>query len=81
MGSWSVFGRRSARHLRCWSSPNWNALNSSDHRPWDGLWAVEPHFGKGDIGAKWEELLVIQNGDVYWLDDDTPHIRYWRSHE
>jgi hypothetical protein len=61
-------------------SPNWNALQSSDHSPWDGLWAVEPHFGKGDIGAKWEELLVIQDGEVYWLDDDTPHTRYWRSH-
>ena len=48
---------------------------------WDGLWAVEPHLGKeGRLGAKWEELLVIQDGRVSWLDDDTPHVRYWRSH-
>jgi hypothetical protein len=61
-------------------SPNWNALDTSDHRPWDGLWAVEPHLGKDGIGAKWEELLVIQDGEVFWLDDDSPHIRYWRAH-
>ncbi len=61
-------------------SPNWNALPASAHAPWDGLWAVEPHVGKGDLGAKWEELLVIQRGEVRWLDDDTPHTRYWRKH-
>lgn len=61
-------------------SPNWNANATSDHAPWDGLWAVEPHLGRGDIGAKWEELLVIQDGEVFWLDDDNPHMRYWRAH-
>lgn len=61
-------------------SPNWNAEATSDHAPWDGLWAVEPHLGKGAVGAKWEELLVIQDGQVFWLDDDVPHMRYWRSH-
>ncbi len=60
-------------------SPNWNAHDTSNHAPWDGLWAVEPHLGKGDVGAKWEELLVIQNGEVFWLDDETPHMRYWRA--
>ena len=64
-----------------WSfSPNWNAHPSSDHPPWDGLWAVEPHLGKGEVGAKWEELLVVQDGRVFWLDDDNPHMRYWRGH-
>lgn len=61
-------------------SPNWNANSTSDHAPWDGLWAVEPHLGKGDVGAKWEELLVIQDGAVFWLDDDSPHMRYWQRH-
>jgi hypothetical protein len=61
-------------------SPNWNANATSDHKPWDGLWAVEPHLGKGDVGAKWEELLVIQDGAVFWLDDDNPHMRYWHGH-
>jgi Metallopeptidase family M24 len=62
------------------ASPNWNAQRSSEHAPWDGLWAVEPHVGKGVLGAKWEELLVIQDGAVSWLDDDSPHTRYWRRH-
>lgn len=61
-------------------SPNWNANPSSDHAPWDGLWAVEPHLGLGDVGAKWEELLLIQDGKVRWLDDDVPHVRWWREH-
>lgn len=61
-------------------SPNWNAHATSDHPPWDGLWAVEPHLGRGEVGAKWEELLVIQDGTVSWLDDDNPHMRYWRRH-
>lgn len=60
-------------------SPNWNAEAVSDHPPWDGLWAVEPHLGKGEVGAKWEELLLIQDGEVRWLDDDTPHMRWWRA--
>jgi hypothetical protein len=61
-------------------SPNWNAKGTSDHAPWDGLWAVEPHLGRGEVGAKWEELLVIQDGAVFWLDDDNPHMRYWARH-
>lgn len=66
---------------RWWKfSPNWNDKESSAHAPWDGLWAVEPHVGVGAVGAKWEELLVIQDGAVFWLDDDTPHTRYWRRH-
>ena len=60
-------------------SPNWNANSSSDHAPWDGLWAVEPHLGRGDVGAKWEELLLIQDGEVRWLDEDVPHVRWWRA--
>jgi peptidase M24-like protein len=71
-----------AARQRLWQfSPNWNAQPSSEHAPWDGLWAVEPHLGReGRLGAKWEELLVIQSGRVFWLDDDTPHMRYWRRH-
>jgi hypothetical protein len=49
--------------------------------PWDGLWAAEPHLGKDDVGAQWEELLVVQDGAVFWLDDDVPHMRYWRKRE
>lgn len=54
-------------------SPTWNDRSTSDHQPAPGLWAVEPHLARGDIGVKWEELLVIEVDDAYWLDDDVPH--------
>ncbi len=56
-------------------SPTWNDRPTSDHEPAPGLWAVEPHIGRGDIGVKWEELLVIEATDAYWLSDDVPHLR------
>lgn len=54
-------------------SPLWGP--DSDHPPAPGLWAVEPHLGAGDVGAKFEELLVITERDAYWLDDEVPHVR------
>ena len=54
-------------------SPTWNDRPTSDHGPAPGLWAVEPHLARGDIGVKWEELLVVEDHDAYWLDDDVPH--------
>jgi hypothetical protein len=56
-------------------SPLWGPTSASDHAPTPGLWAVEPHLGAGDVGAKFEELLVITEHDAYWLDDDVPHVR------
>lgn len=56
-------------------SPTWSDRPTSDHRPSPGLWAVEPHLARGDLGVKWEELLVVQDNDAYWLDDDVPHLR------
>lgn len=44
-----------------------------------GLWAIEPHIGKGDVGVKWEEMLVVTDSDAYWLDDDLPHVSFWRE--
>jgi Xaa-Pro aminopeptidase len=58
-------------------SPLWNGTRTSDHAPYDGLWLIEPHAGKGAVGAKWEEILVIQDGHARWLDDDVPHVRQW----
>ena len=58
-------------------SPLWNSQQSSDHRAHDGLWLVEPHAGHGPVGAKWEEILVIQNGEAWWLDEAPPHVRQW----
>lgn len=58
-------------------SPLWNGLKTSDHEAHDGLWLVEPHAGRGDVGAKWEEILVIESGKARWLDDSAPHLRQW----
>lgn len=58
-------------------SPLWNTLKGSDHRPHDGLWLVEPHAGRGAVGAKWEEILVIEGEKARWLDDGPPHVRQW----
>jgi Xaa-Pro aminopeptidase len=58
--------------------PLWNDLSVGACEP--GLWAVEPHIGRGAVGAKWEELLVVTEQDAYWLDDDLPHVRYWTQH-
>ncbi len=55
--------------------PLWNTSACSDHPPHDGLWLVEPHAGKGSVGAKWEEILVIEKGVARWLDDSPPHVR------
>ena len=58
-------------------SPLWNGLKTSDHQAHDGLWLVEPHAGFGAVGAKWEEILVIEGGKARWLDDCSPHVRQW----
>lgn len=58
-------------------SPLWNSLKSSDHAAHDGLWLVEPHAGFGSVGAKWEEILVIENGQARWLESNPPHVRQW----
>ncbi|MGH8481536.1 MAG: M24 family metallopeptidase [Nevskiaceae bacterium] len=61
-------------------SPNWNHTRTSDHPPTPGLWAVEPHLGKGGVGAKFEEILVITESDAYWLDEGAlPHHRVWQK--
>ncbi|MDP9183782.1 MAG: M24 family metallopeptidase [Actinomycetota bacterium] len=54
--------------------PVWNAKLASDHPPAPGLWAVEPHLARGDMGVKWEELLVVTDTDAFWLDDAVPHL-------
>jgi hypothetical protein len=58
-------------------SPLWNDRRESDHAPFVGLWAVEPHISLKDqsLGTKWEEILVITETDAWWLDDDVPHVR------
>lgn len=51
-------------------------LTESEERPMSiGLWAVEPHIGNDTFGVKFEEILVVTETDVYWLDDQLPHIQ------
>jgi hypothetical protein len=59
-------------------SPLWNTTRTSAHKPFDGLWLVEPHAGDGPTGAKWEEILIIEGGKARWLDDEPPHVKQWR---
>ncbi|MFI5778929.1 M24 family metallopeptidase [Nocardia sp. NPDC051570] len=40
------------------------------HRgPKTGIWAIEPHVRADGFGAKFEELLVVEENRAYWLDD------------
>lgn len=40
-----------------------------------GLWAIEPHIGWKTGGCKFEEILVVEEGRAFWLDDNVPHVR------
>jgi Xaa-Pro aminopeptidase len=60
-------------------SPLWNRGRFSIHPPVAGLWAVEPHLGRGAVGAKFEELLVVTGDGAFWLDDDLPHVQRWHE--
>lgn len=48
-------------------------LNSDNKKSLQGLWAVEPHIGGDGFGAKFEEILVIDDKGSHWLDDKVPH--------
>ncbi|ANP47369.1 M24 family metallopeptidase [Candidatus Viadribacter manganicus] len=75
--SWFYANEFAARaHLA--RSPLWNTSPTSRHKPFDGLWLVEPHAGNGTTGAKWEEILIIEGGKARWLDDEPPHVNQWR---
>ncbi len=49
--------------------PFWNDSSVADLRPGPGLWSVEPHFARGGVGVKQEELLVIDGRGAWWLAD------------
>jgi Xaa-Pro aminopeptidase len=44
-------------------------LGPLHHGPKTGVWAIEPHLRAGSFGCKFEELLVVEKGRAYWLDD------------
>ncbi len=74
------FGMLRARFGRRAGTPIWNGRPLRDAPPSPGLWAIEPHLGKGDVGVKFEELLVIgEAGEARWLDDELPHVQRWRA--
>lgn len=61
-------------------SPLWADGEISNHPATPGMWAVEPHIGFRGVGVKFEEILVVtDDGDAFWLDDDLPHVRRWES--
>ena len=62
-------------HRTCY--PLWNDTSFTDYPATPGLWAIEPHIGLDGVGVKFEELLVVTEDDVYWLDDDLPHVKRW----
>ena len=35
-----------------------------------GLYAVEPHLGKGSLGAKFESVLLVDDSETRWLDPE-----------
>jgi Xaa-Pro aminopeptidase len=59
------------------TTPNWNHTNACKGVAPHGLWAVEPHLAEGSVGAKFEEILIIDEDGARWLDDDLPHHRRW----
>lgn len=75
--TWFALKDKLATHGLGRRSPLWNSSKASDHKPHDGLWLIEPHAGLGSVGAKWEEILVIEGGKARWLDDRPPHVRQW----
>ena len=59
------------------TTPNWNHTKACEGVAPHGLWAVEPHLADGNVGAKFEEILIIDSDGARWLDDDLPHHRRW----
>ncbi len=40
-----------------------------------GAWAIEPHIGLKNFGAKFEEILLVTEDSVEWLTDEVPHLQ------
>lgn len=65
--------------MRRWT-PNWNHTAASDCPVQKGLWAVEPHIGRDGVGVKFEEILVVTDNEIFWLDDRLPHHKRWQGY-
>jgi Xaa-Pro aminopeptidase len=44
-------------------------LNAHYEGKLEGLWAIEPHIGGPGFGAKFEQLLWVQDGKAEWLGE------------
>ena len=49
--------------------PFWNQSINCTNPPNPGIWSIEPHFTQGDIGFKWEEILIVNGKDTTWLSE------------
>jgi Xaa-Pro aminopeptidase len=76
-GTVAGFGLRSLLGFRRGSL--WNDRFAASRPLGEGVWAVEPHLGFRGVGAKFEELLVVDGAGARWLDDDLPHVRRWQT--
>jgi Xaa-Pro aminopeptidase len=45
-------------------------LNADAPRRPQGLYAVEPHLGRGTLGAKFESVLLVDGDETRWLDPE-----------
>jgi len=45
-------------------------LNATAPGAPSGLYAVEPHLGSGQMGAKFESVLLVQGDETRWLDPE-----------
>jgi Metallopeptidase family M24 len=53
-------------------------LNQDYEGPMDGMWAIEPHIGGANWGLKFEEILVVEQGQASWLSP-IPHWNHKRT--
>lgn len=60
------------------ATPNWNHTRHSNAPLQPGLWAVEPHVARDGVGVKFEEMLLVTDDDVRFLDDELAHTRRWQ---
>ncbi len=79
--TWFLYKSLQARFGAHDQTPNWNASRQCKSLPTEGLWAMEPHIARDGVGAKFEEILVIDKHGARWLDDDLPHTRRWASYD
>lgn len=50
--------------------PFWNESGHCAKPPNIGIWSIEPHFAKDNLGFKWEEILVVNGKETSWLSEE-----------